>query len=151
MNVETAELWRFLPVGYALSVAIETPILLLALSARHPLGRRVLAGFWLTACTYPIVVLVLPELIWRPLGEAGYWSYVVVAEIFAPAAECGLFWWAFWRHSRGSLRDRQPSNGDSQARNRKGHDVGQDMLAIIAANLCSFVIGGWIVSQLFVG
>jgi hypothetical protein len=54
-------LWYYLAVGYALSVLIETPILLVGLSARHPLGRRLFAGPWLAACTYPIVILVLPQ------------------------------------------------------------------------------------------
>ena len=52
------ELWRFLPFGYLLTIAIETPILLFGLSPHHPKRRRLLAGVWLTACTYPIVVLV---------------------------------------------------------------------------------------------
>ena len=133
MPPESGELWQFLPLGYALSVAIETPILLLALSARHSLWRRIFSGFWLTAATYPIVVLVLPELIWRPLGEAGYWPYVAVAEVFAPGAECGLFWLAFWRGASGPKSD-----------------VVRDMLAIVVANLSSFVIGGWIAARWWV-
>ena len=76
------ELWRFLPVGYLFTVLIEAPILLLGLSPRHSMRRRLLAGFWLTACTYPIVVLVLPLLI------ADRTVYLSVAEVFAPFAEC---------------------------------------------------------------
>src|SRR3981081_643435 len=56
------ELWRFLPLGYLLSILIETPVLLLGLSSRHSLKRKLFAGVWLTACTYPIVTLVLPHL-----------------------------------------------------------------------------------------
>ena len=130
MPPDPAELWRFLPIGYALSVAIETPVLLAGLSSRHSIGRRILAGLWLTAGTYPIVVLVLPQLIWLPQGEAGYWPYVAVAEVFAPTAECGLFWMAFWRGVPG-LRS----------------DFLRDMASIVAANLASFLIGGWIVRQ----
>jgi hypothetical protein len=130
MPPDPTELWRFLPVGYVLSVAIETPVLFAGLSNQHSVARRILAGLWLTACTYPIVVLVLPELIWRPLGEAGYWPYVVLAEIFAPAAECGLFWMAYWRGVPG-LRS----------------DLLRDMTSIVAANLASFLIGGWIASD----
>ena len=77
------ELWLFLPFGYLLSVAIETPILLVGLSARHSWKPRLFAGFWLTACTYPVVVLELPLFfdMWeqRPL-------YLAVAETFAPVA-----------------------------------------------------------------
>ena len=118
-----------MPLGYLLSVLLETPVLLAGLSRRHTLSRRIFAGFWLTACTYPIVVLVLPQLIWAPLGEAGYWPYIIVAEIFAPAAECLLFWLAFW---------------SGQSEGTRGEFV-RDMVAIVAANLTSFIVG-WRVS-----
>ena len=52
--------WSFLAIGYLASVAIETQVLLIGLSRRHPFSDRLLAGLWLTACTYPIVSLVLP-------------------------------------------------------------------------------------------
>ena len=54
-------IWRFLIVGYLFSIAMETPILLIGLSGRHTWKQRLLAGIWLTACTYPIVILVLPR------------------------------------------------------------------------------------------
>src|SRR5579884_2699279 len=118
---DPAELWRFLPIGYAFSVLIETPVLLVGLSARHPLGRRVFAGFWLTACTYPIVILVLPQLFdpaeQRPL-------YLLVAETFAPAAECALFWLAF---------------GEKQERWKPS--MYRDLAAITLANVASFLAG----------
>lgn len=135
MSTDPAELWQFLPLGYLVSVVMETPVLVVGLSKRHPLSRRFFAGLWLTACTYPIVVLVLPQLVWRPLGEtSGYWPYVAVAEIFAPAAECLLFWLAFWRS--GPLGSPTSTNGSSRL------DLTRDLAAIIAANLFSF-IGGW--------
>ena len=84
------ELWRFFPLGYLLSVLIETPILVVGLSQRHPIRRRLFAGVWLTACTYPIVVLVLP----LALASVSRAKYLVVAETFAPVAECVLFWLA---------------------------------------------------------
>lgn len=84
--------WLFLVVGYLFTIAIETPILMLGLSPEHPMKRRIAAGFWLTACTYPIVVLTLPEL-FDPTERR--LSYLLVAETFAPVAECGLFWVAF--------------------------------------------------------
>jgi hypothetical protein len=95
----------FLPVGYVCGVLLETPVLLVGLSARHPLRTRLAAGVWLTACTYPIVVLVLPYLL-LPFGRV---PYLLVAETFAPVAECLLFLAAFvkredlWR--RESVRD----------------------------------------------
>ena len=60
MTMDPAHLWRLLGVGYLLTIAIETPILLALLSRPHRWTRRMLAGVWLTACTYPVVVLVLP-------------------------------------------------------------------------------------------
>src|SRR5262245_56350999 len=129
MAPDTAELWKFLPLGYAITIVLEMPVLILGLSPRHGFLRRIFAGYWLTACTYPIVTLVLPELIWRPLGAAGYWPYVAVAEVFAPAAECALFWLAYWRQA-------------SLAKQRA--DFIRDMLAIVAANLTSLLVGGWL-------
>ena len=116
--MEPAALWRFLVPGYLVTVAIETPVLLAGLSRPHPLSRRLAAGLWLSACTYPIVVLVLPVLL------PGRALYLLVAEIFAPVAECALFWFAFIRHRpfdrRANLRD---------------------FATIVLANLCSFGMG----------
>jgi hypothetical protein len=114
--VPPAELWRFLPFGYLLTIAIETPILLVGLSARHPKRRRLVAGIWLTACTYPIVILVLPLLLIRYSPTL----YIVVAETFAPLAECLLFWLAFGTREKSMWRD---------------------FAAIVIANLASFLIG----------
>ena len=88
-----SELWLFLPVGYLVSVAIETPVLLIGLSKQLSFRQRLFAGLWLTACTYPIVVLVLPVL----FADAPRSFYLLVAETFAPVAECALFWLAFRR------------------------------------------------------
>lgn len=125
-----ADLWAFLPLGFALSVLLELPVLLVGLSHRHSLSRRLLAAVWLTACTYPIVVLVLP-LVLRP--ALSYEGYVAVAEIFAPLAECGLFWWAFLRHEPKTSRV----------------EFAQDMVAIVVANLASWLIGAWILSGIY--
>ena len=107
------ELWHFFPIGYLFTIAIETPVLLAGLSRSHSIARRLAAGIWLTACTYPIVVLVMPILI-PPRG-----LYIAVAETFAPAAECALFWAAF----------------------RSRETVWRDMAAIVVANLASFLTG----------
>jgi hypothetical protein len=119
MDLTPAELWAFLPRGYLLTVLIETPILLIGLSSTHPISRRVIAGLWLTACTYPIVVLVLPLTVGPSLG---YFGYLVIAESFAPLAECLLFRAAY----------PVPASRSASI---------QDILVIIAANLGSFVIG----------
>ena len=114
------ELWRFLPLGYLLSILIETPVLLVGLAQRHPIRRRLLAGVWLTACTYPIVTLVLP-LIFMSRSRS---VYLIVAETFAPAAECVLFWLAF-------------GNAAEVAK----ASMWRDFAAIIVANLASFLAG----------
>ena len=114
------ELWFFLPFGYLLTILVETPILLLGLSGRHSWKRRLLAGVWLTACTYPIVTLVLPLL----FGPDQRVFYLLVAETFAPVAECLLFWMAF---------------GEKKDLGKAG--MWRDFFAIILANLASFGIG----------
>ena len=107
-------LWNML-VGYLFTVVVEGSVLLVGLSRVHPIKHRLFAGVWLTACTYPVVWLVLPPL-FEPLAE-NRWAYLVVAEVFAPAAECLLFWLAFekatWR----------------------------DLATIVVANLLSFGLG----------
>ena len=115
-----ADLWLFLPIGYLFSVAVETPILVLLLSPRHALRRRLFAGLWLTACTYPVVALVLPPL----FAGASRAAYLLAAETFAPAAECALFWLAF---------------GESSELGRRS--MWRDFAAIVAANLASFIAG----------
>ena len=124
--MRAADLWLFLPVGYLFSVAVETPILVLGLSPRHTLRRRLFAGLWLTACTYPVVALVLPPL----FDGAPRAAYLLAAETFAPAAECALFWLAFGQRSelgrRSAWRD---------------FSVWRDFAAIVAANLASFIAG----------
>jgi hypothetical protein len=120
VDVRAAELWWFLPVGYLFTVAVETPVLLYGLSARHPTRRRLLSGLWLTACTYPIVVLVLPLV----FGNSSQLPYLVTAETFAPVAECALFRTAFG------------------ARDERGRaSIWRDFAAITAANLLSFALG----------
>jgi len=119
-----SELWHFFPIGYLFSILIETPVLLIGLSPRHPLKRRVFAGVWLTACTYPIVVLVMP-LVFPSASRA---VYLIIAETFAPVAECVLFWLAY---------------GEAEQFGKAS--MWRDFGAIVIANLASF-IGGEILS-----
>jgi len=115
-----SELWRFFPIGYLVTIAIETPILVVGLSKRHSVRRRFFAGIWLTACTYPIVTLVLPLV----LSDYSRRRFLAVAEVFAPVVECLLFWLAFeWR---------------SGARQKQ---IARDFAVIIIANLASFGLG----------
>lgn len=112
--MDPAAQWAFLLPGYVLTVLIETPILLVGLSPRHSMARRFAAGLWLTACTYPVVVLALPTLI-DPVESR--LQYLVAAETFAPLAECLLFRAAFFEASR------------------------RDFVVIVLANLASFLTG----------
>ena len=114
------DLWWFLPFGYLLTIAIETPILLVGLSPKLSVKQRLWCGVWLTACTYPIVILVLPAIFF----DQSRLLYLAVAETFAPAAECFLFWFVF----RGkNLLD--------------SGDWIRCFVAIIIANLASFGFG----------
>ena len=115
-----SDLWLFLPLGYLFTIAIETPVLVIGLSRQLSFKERFFAGVWLTACTYPIVVLVLPIL----FATSPRSLYLLVAEIFAPVAECTLFWLAF----SGKLH----SNRRISLRN---------FAVIILANLLSFAGG----------
>ncbi|MDX6614214.1 MAG: hypothetical protein QOD75_3400 [Blastocatellia bacterium] len=115
-----SELWLFLPLGFLLTILIETPVLVLGLSPRHSLRRKLFAGVWLTACTYPIVALVLPLI----LSHVPRMVYLAVAETFAPLAECVLFWLAFGKDEElGKL------------------SMWRDFGAIVVANLTSFMLG----------
>jgi hypothetical protein len=124
-----SDLWRFFPLGYLFTILIETLILLAGLSKRHSIKQRLIAGVWLTACTYPIVVLVMP-LVFANTPRA---IYLVVAETFAPVAECVLFWLAFGKSEEFGQRS-----------------MWQDFAAIVVANLASFIGGeilnayGWL-------
>lgn len=119
-NLPLSDLWLFLPFGYLITILIETPILLVGLSKKLALRQRLLCGVWLTACTYPIVVLVLPTLMF------GFprWQYLSVAETFAPVGECLLFWLAF----RGRVQ--LDTSGWLRC-----------LAAIVVANLASFGFG----------
>jgi hypothetical protein len=115
-----SDLWFFLPVGYLFTIAIEAPVLLLGLSKQLSFRQRLFAGVWLTACTYPVVVLVLPVL----FASSPRSLYLLVAETFAPVAECALFWLVFHTRLDSSLK--------TTLRN---------FAVIVLANLLSFAFG----------
>jgi hypothetical protein len=119
-NLPLGELWLFLPFGYLVTILLETPILLFGLPRVLTQHQKLLCGVWLTACTYPIVVLVLPAIFFG----MPRWQYLTVAEIFAPVAECFIFWLAF--RSKGLLESR---------------DWIRSFVAIVIANLASFGAG----------
>ena len=115
-----SELWRFLIIGYPFTILIETPILLIGLSRRHSFKQKLFAGVWLTACTYPIVVLVMPLI----FANSSRTIYLIVAETFAPLAECALFWLAYGKAEELGKRS-----------------MWQDLATIVIANLASFLGG----------
>ena len=127
MPPTAAELWQLLPWGYLLTITLETPVLLFGLSERHSWQRRLFAGVWLTACTYPIVGIFLPLTVWP---QFGYVAYLVVAEIFAPVAECAVFLLAFPDERQTTL------------------EKVRDCAAIVVANLVSFILGGYLFAQM---
>jgi hypothetical protein len=113
-------LWTFLWIGYLLTISVETPILIVGLSRKVTLKQRILCGIWLTACTYPIVVLVMPML----FADWQRWQYLAVAEVFAPVAECALFWVVFRGLEILNYRDWI-----------------ECFIAVVVANLASFGVG----------
>ncbi len=119
-NLPLGDLWRFLPFGYLVTILIETPVLVVGLSKNVSLKQKLGCGVWLTACTYPIVVLVLPAIFF----EASRILYLTIAEIFAPVAECALFWLAF--------RNRNLFDRNEWVRN---------FVVVVIANLASFGLG----------
>ena len=119
-SLPISDLWKFLPVGYLVTILIETPVLLIGLPRAVATRQRLWLGVWLTACTYPIVVLVLPTIFYRQ----SRFLYLLVAEAFAPIAECFLFWLAF--RGRGTF--------DTTAFVRA-------FIVITLANLASFGLG----------
>lgn len=119
--------WRLLTVllgGYTLGVLVETPVLLLALSPPHSWRRRVFAGLWLTACTYPLLLVVLPVFIdprtaWR--------TYILVGEVGVTAIESVLFYLAF-----------------NQGAGHPHRWIARDVAAVVLANVASYLAGCWV-------
>ncbi len=111
-----ASYFAFLIVGYCVTVSIELPILWFGLDKVHSRQEKFFAAFWLTACTYPVVVLAFPQLI-DPGANRG--TYLLFAESFAIIAECVLFRWVATKNAN-HLRD---------------------SVVITVANLTSFLLG----------
>ena len=104
-------IWQAALVGFLLTLALETPVLIVGLSPTHSLRRKLAVSLWINAFSYPVVSLVLPLCV--PQN-----AYIAVAEVFAPLSECLLFALAF-----GAQTTRR------------------DLLAIVVANLWSFLVG----------
>ena len=107
--------------GYLFTISIETPILLIGLSPRHSYGRRLFCGVWLTACTYPILWMVMPPFFDMNTQR---WLYLLIGETFVPIAECAIFWAAFGIRAEWGKRS-----------------MWRDLITITLANLASFGLG----------
>ena len=93
---------------------------------------------WLTACTYPVLWLVLPPL----FADQDRWLYLLVAETFAPLAECAIFWFAFVR----PLAAPEPNANEEEwpfpvQDAPRRWETARDFAVITLANLCSFGFG----------
>lgn len=119
-NASFDRLWLFFPIGYLTTILIETPFLIFGLSPKLSFKQKLLCGIWLTACTYPIVVLVLPA----AMQDFSHGAYLAAAESFAHFGECVLFWLAF--------RERE----DFETK-----DWIRSFAAILLANFASFMLG----------
>lgn len=109
-----ASAWFELARAYLITVLVEGVVLWFGLAAAHSRARRCGAALWLSACTLPVVHFVFPgvgpPIVWVPL-----------AEVFAPVAECALFFTVVAPQAR-------------QSRLRDG-------VTIVVANLASFLVG----------
>lgn len=122
-----AQSMLFLLIGYCVTVAVELPVLYVGLHKRYSRSHRVTAGILLTAFTYPVVVLILPA-IFTMLDIGSRAAFLTVAEIYAPLAEILFF--------RFIMNQKLLAKPD------------RDAFVIIAANLCSFLLGEAFLSQL---
>jgi hypothetical protein len=122
-------LWIWMPICFVLTVAIELPCLAWGLSARHAWKVRLFSAIWLTACTFPMVWLVIPPLFEGALTpQSPPWD-VLTAEVFAASAECLIFYRAF-------IWGRYPTAGRCP--------TVIDFATIVLANILSFGCGEWL-------
>jgi hypothetical protein len=115
------EYLRAMGWSYLMTIAIETPVLVVGLAKPHRMWVRLVAGVGLTACTYPLLWLVLPRVISL---EEQRGLFLAVGETLVPVAECAIFFVVFELGRRYSWRV-----------------LARDWGAIVAANLASFGIG----------
>lgn len=79
--------------AFLFTQAVEIPVYVLALRAdrgkEFPLGKAVGLGFVATLITHPFVWFAFPSL--RASMGWGYWTYVLIAELFAVGVEAAYF------------------------------------------------------------
>ncbi len=78
----------FLLCGGIITILIEGTVLWFGLGRRYSTGEKLFFAVWLTAATYPVVVLVLPSLMSTSEPRS---AYLFAAESFAIIGECALF------------------------------------------------------------
>jgi len=86
-------------VAMVLMTACMALIFALGLSRRHSVKSRIAAAAWLSSCTVPVVLLVIPHflpVIWHWLGA---WSDIASLLVLDVAA-CLLFWLVFGNRSQ---------------------------------------------------
>ncbi len=86
------ELLHQFPLGLALSILVETVVLITGLSLEHRMQHRLFAGVALTLCSYPVIALGLPMLML--LGQPRS-TYLWVGETTAALIELLVFTLAF--------------------------------------------------------
>ena len=119
MTVDAAYL-QSMVWSYLMTIAIETPVLVVGLAKPHRLWVRLVAGVGLTACTYPLLWLALPAVI--ALDRRGL--FLAVGETLVPVAECAIFFLVF-----------------ELGRGYSWRVLRRDWITIVLANLASFGIG----------
>lgn len=75
--------------AYALTLAVEIPVLLVLLGKQHGWKLTARNGIVASSLTLPFVWFVFPSL------GLGYWPALAVSEIFAFAAEAGIYFALF--------------------------------------------------------
>ena len=78
----------FLLVAGIITIVIEGTVLWFGLGRRYSAGEKLFFAVWLTATTYPVVVLVLPSFMSTTQPSS---SYLLAAESFAIVTEGTLF------------------------------------------------------------
>lgn len=115
-----ASVWLLVICGYLLTVSIEIPILLTGMARKHGVKETIINGLFLTAFTYPVVVMVLPAA-FSVMEINNRWLYLAVAESFAPIAEVLFFRFLIGKPLTSS--------------------IDRDAIIVVIANLASFLLG----------
>lgn len=109
--------WLF---AFAITQVVEMGIYVQAFGPQRSVRERLTLAFVMSAVTHPIVVYVIPDLVYDFVAD-DYWTMVVFAEAFAVLAEAAMLAVLGLGFKRG-------------------------LLWSLAANACSFTMGMFIYS-----